>query len=160
MGTSSQSVGFVDQKINSLPSLQQTLNILAHNSSNIIDFSLNIGNRIFLASLRSSIIYHQFLQLAVEASCAIIWQAGKIRAFGCVLRQKPFLDLEEEAERYTPAEGGVCNYEIGESASGSRRWFIFGRSVGNVMDEVVVMGVSEFLGCFVLDFWEDKGGEG
>lgn len=86
MRTSTKTIRFVNQQINPLAPLEQTLNVLTHNPPHIINLSLHIANRILLPRLRRPIINHQALQLAIKAARAIIRQAGEIRALGRELR--------------------------------------------------------------------------
>lgn len=51
------------------------------------------------------------------------------------------LDFDEEAKGNASTERGIGNYEVGETASGEGGGGVFGRSIGNVVDEVVVVGV-------------------
>lgn len=72
--------------------------------------------------------------------------------------EKTLLDFDEEAKRDTAAERGIRNHKIGEAASRGGGG-VFGGGVGDVVDEVLVVGVGKFLGFRVVDFGKDKGGE-
>lgn len=61
--------------------------------------------------------------------------------------QETVLDLDEEAEGDASTERGVCDDEVGQSASGGVRGGVFRGRGGDVVDVVVVVGVGELLGC-------------
>ena len=72
-----------------------------------------------------------------------------------------FLDLDEVAEGDAAAEVGGGDDEVGEAAGagvGGRR--MIGWGVGDVVYEVLVVGVGQFLWGAVVNFREDEGGEG
>jgi len=71
-----------------------------------------------------------------------------------------FLDFYEVAEGDAAAEGGGGDNEVGEAACGGIAGRVVRGGVGDVVDEVLVVRVGEFLGLVVLDFGEDEGGEG
>lgn len=56
-----QSVSLVDQKIQALSSLQQALNVLRHNASNIVNLPLRISNGIVSSVACRSIVDHELL---------------------------------------------------------------------------------------------------
>jgi hypothetical protein len=109
MGTSTQPIRLIDQKINPLTPLQQSLNILAHNASHVINLALNIRNRILLARLRRSVLHHQFLQLRVKATRTIAIHCSKIRAIDRESFQESLLDFDEKPEWDPAAETRVCD---------------------------------------------------
>lgn len=73
-------------------------------------------------------------------------------------------DFYEISERDAAPEIARRDYQIGQ-ASGSG-WLLVGGSgvvggrIGDVVNEVLGVGVGKFLGGAVLDFGEDEGGEG
>lgn len=70
-------------------------------------------------------------------------------------------DLDEVAEGDAAAEAARGDDEVGEAAGGGvRRGGVVRGAVGDVVDEVLVVGVGELLRGAVVDFGEDEGGEG
>ena len=70
-----------------------------------------------------------------------------------------FLNLDEIAKGYATAKGRGGDDKVGQPAGG-RGVRVFGGSIGDVVDEVLVVGVGQFLRRGVVDFREDEGGEG
>lgn len=155
-----QPIRLIDQQIDPLPPLQHPLNVLRHDPLHIIDILLHIRNRILLARLRRPIRNHQLLELRVEVRSAVGWQVGEIGVLRIVAREELLFDFDEVAEGDAPAEGGGGDDEVGKAAGGGVARGMVRRGVGDVVDEVLVVRVGEFLGFVVIDFGEDEGGEG
>lgn len=70
-------------------------------------------------------------------------------------------DFDEVAEGDAAAEAARGDDQVGEAAGGGvfRGWVVR-RAVGDVVDEVLVVGVGQLLRGAVVDFGEDEGGEG
>lgn len=77
-----------------------------------------------------------------------------------VAREELLFDFDEVAEWDAAPEGGGGDDEVGEAAGGGVGGGVVRGGVGDVVDEVLVVRVGEFLGFVVLDFGKDEGGEG
>lgn len=76
-----------------------------------------------------------------------------------VAREELFLDLDEVAEGNAAAEIAGGDDEEGETAGGGGVGRVFRGSIRDVVDEVLVVGVGQFLRGGMADFGEDEGGE-
>lgn len=139
MCSHSQPVRLVHQQVYSLPSLQHPLNILRHDPSHVLNLRLNVAYRIVLACLRRAVVYHQALQLAVECCSAIRGETRKVCLLRIISGEELFLDFNKVAERNAPTERGRGNDKIGKTAGGGVSRRMVRGSIGNVVDEVVVV---------------------
>lgn len=153
----SELISLVNQEVHPLTPLQQTLNVSRHDSPHIVNLPLRITNRIALSATRASVFHHQILQLAVEASGAIVGHVTVVGAFGELL-EEALADLEEVAEGHATAEGGIGHDKESQAACAGLIWVFRGR-LGDVVDLMLAMGVGELLRRRVLDLGEDEGGE-
>ena len=156
---STQPIRLIHQQINPLPPLQHPLDILRHDPPHIVDLLLRVRDRILFTPLGGPKRHHELFHLLVEVGRAVRGHLvkGSMVAFG-VFGEELLFDFDEVAEGDAAAEAGGGDYEVGESAGG-RGGRVFGRRVGDVVDEVVIVGVGQFLRGFVLDLGEDEGGE-
>lgn len=159
MRPDSQPIGLVNQQIDPLPPLQHPLDILRHNPLHIIDIRLHVADRILLAPLRRPVTDHQTLQLRVKIRGAVRWQAGEICRFWVIAREELFLDLDQVAKGDAPPEVAGGDDEVGEAAGGGVSGWMVRGGVGDVVDEVLVMGVRQFLRGAVVDLGQDEGSE-
>lgn len=75
-------------------------------------------------------------------------------------RKETLLDLDEEAKRHAAAKVGFRDDEIGQARRGEGVGMVGGGScVGDVVDQVLVVGIGELLRGVVGDLGEDDGGE-
>lgn len=102
---------------------------------------LRVGDRVLLAPLRGPVPDHQLLERGVEVRRAVGGQGGEIGGVGGVAREELFLDLDEVAEGDAAAEAAGGDDEEGEAAGGGGVGRVFGGGVGDVVDEVLVVGV-------------------
>jgi len=98
--------------------------------------------------------------LRVEVRSAVRGQVGEIGVLRIVAREELLLDFDEVAEGDAAPEGGGGDDEVGEAAGGGVAGRVVRGGVGDVVDEVLVVRVGQFLGFVVIDFGEDEGGEG
>lgn len=104
MRTTTQPIRLVDKQIDPLASLQQGLNIPAHDTLHIGDLFLHVGDGVLFASLRGAVFNHQLLQLCVKATRPIALHAREVMALNGERLQKALLDLDEKAEGDAPAQ--------------------------------------------------------
>lgn len=69
------------------------------------------------------------------------------------------LDLYKVAERYTTAEPTRSDNKVGQTTRRRVGGGVVGRCVGDVVDEVLIVGVGQLLGLVVGYLGEDDGGE-
>ena len=136
-----QPIRLIDQQIDPLPALQHPLDVLRHDPPHIVDLVLRVRDRVLLAPLGGSIPDHQLLERKVEISGAVGGQGGEIGGVGGVAREELFLDLDEVAEGDAAAETAGGDDEEGEAAGGGGVGRVFGGGIGDVVDEVLVVGV-------------------
>lgn len=75
---------------------------------------------------------------------------------GVIRGEEALLDLDEEAKRYATTEICLCDYEIGKVGRIERvRFSRGGSSIGDVMDQVLVVSVCELLRRIVGDLRQD-----
>lgn len=79
---------------------------------------------------------------------------------GVVRSKEALLDLDEEAKGYAAAEISFRDDEIGQARRRKGIGMVGGGScVGDVVDQVLVVGIGELLRGIVGDLGEDHGGE-
>jgi len=158
-GAISQPIRLIHQQINALAPLKHPLNILCHDLPNTIDFPLRSPERILFARLCRALLNHEFLERGVETRTAIARQRREIRIIEGKLLQKRLLHVHEKAEGDSSTEPIFGDCEVGETAGAGLGRRVFRRRRRDVVDEVLVVGVCEFLGLVVGDLGEDEGGE-
>ena len=159
MRPNTQPIRLIHQEIDPLPPLQHPLNILRHDAPHIINLLLRVRDGILLPALGRPIPHHQLLQTPIEVRRSVGRQRCKVRAVDIVAGEKLLFDFNEIAKRDPAAETAGGDDEVGEAAGGGGGGGVFRGRVGDVVDEVLVVGVGELLWGGVGDFGEDEGGE-
>lgn len=136
-----QPIRLIDQQIDPLPALQHPLDILRHDPLHAVNVPLHVADGILLPALRRPIADHQLLELRVEIRGTVRRQVGEVRVVGLVPREELLFDLDEVAKGDAAAEGAGGDDEIGEAAGAGVGGGVVGRRVGDVVDEVLVVGV-------------------
>lgn len=157
---STKAVSLINQQVQSLASLKHPLDILSHDSTHVVDLALHVLESILLPALGSTVLDHQALELRIVRRGSICRQCRKVGVFGVIRGEEALLDLDKEAKRYTTTKVGLCDYEIGKVGRIERVGLSRGgSSVGDVVDQVLVVGVCKLLRRIVGDLRQDDRGE-
>jgi hypothetical protein len=158
-----QSPRLIHQHRHMLPSLQHPLNILRHNLPHPLDLALRRPQRIRLPRLRSALLDHQPLELAIEACAAVGRQVRKVGLLGRKGGEELLLEVAQEAEGDALAEVALGDDEEGQAAGGARRVVAaaeVGGGFGHDVDEELGL-VDCFVGAAAVgELGEDEGNEG
>lgn len=134
-------IRLINQQIDPLPPLQNPLDILRHDAPHILNLPLHVADRVLFAPFRGPVTDHQLFQPGIEIRGAVGRQAGEIRRLRVVARKELFLDFDEVAEGYAPPETAGGDDEIREAAGAGVCGGVVGGGIGDVVDEVLVVGV-------------------
>lgn len=157
---STKAVSLINQQVQSLASLKHPFDVLSHDSAHVINLTLHVLESILLPALGSTVLDHQALELRIVRRGSVCRQCRKVGVFGVVRGEEALLDLDKEAKGYATTEVCLCDYEIGKVGRVKRvRFSGGGSSVGDVVDQILVVGVCKLLRRIVRDLRQDDRGE-